>query len=140
MSVTLPVERHTDVAVVAAHTRRTALAAGFSSARAGEAAIVASELASNALVHGGGGTVRVDVTDDANLSVIIEAVDHGIVDVDIDALMRGDLAHDHIDARGRLNRGLGQGINAVKRLSDRLTATTARSGRGISVVATCRNR
>jgi len=88
----------------------------------------ASELARNALVHGGGGTARVEVVTSGagKPGVRIDFTDDGpgIPDVDL-ALTDGWTTGD----------GLGLGLSGARRLVDEFELTS-KPGRGTSVVVT----
>ena len=131
----MPLTTKTDAAVAATMVRRQGISRGFPVRSAGEIAIVASELASNAIRHGGGGFLRLlaplaDEDDGPHAETLeVEVENSSAVIVDVDALLSGELGHTHLDEAGRLQPGLGQGIAAVMRLADEFHAAIAPSGR-----------
>jgi len=116
--------------------RRFAAAMGFGRVVQAELVIVASELASNILKYGKRGSIRVQlVQDDAGRPGIeIAASDIGppIRDFDV-ALRDGWTDGEQIDPMLLLRRrGLGAGLGAVLRLSDRLTYHRDEHGKTIT--------
>jgi serine/threonine-protein kinase RsbT len=134
-SFEVPVRTRVDRAVVAACVQRFARARGATAREAGEIAIVASELAANAVRHGGGGVVRIVEGDG---QVEIECSDRGAGDAGALRSMARDaalktarsIADPLRDPRG----GLGHGLGAAVRLSDAIVFET-RAGGGVIVRA-----
>ena len=122
----LPIRASEDVVTVRQSVRKAALELGLSLVDQTKVVTAASELARNALVHGGGGTVRVEaVTSDHGRSgVRIGFTDDGpgIADVDL-ALTDGWTSGD----------GLGLGLSGARRLVDEFELTS-KPGSGTSVV------
>lgn len=104
-----PVEHESAVAACASRAVALAGRLGFSPARRGEVAIIASELASNQLRHAGGGSVLLEARPGADPpSLVVVAIDDGpgIADV-ATALSDGHSTRS----------GLGVGLGAVSRLA-----------------------
>ena len=122
----LPIRTGDDVVRVRQQVRVVAGQVGLSLVDQTKVVTAASELARNALVHGGGGTVRVEaVTSDHGRSgVRIGFTDDGpgIADVDL-ALTDGWSSGD----------GLGLGLSGARRLVDEFELTS-KPGSGTSVV------
>ena len=116
------VENGSDVA----EARRRAVAAaqllGFDELRAGEVALVATELSTNLLKHGGGGRLLLDAVDER---VDLLALDSGRGMADIGACL-----HDGYSTAGTPGTGLG----AVRRLSARFELASW-PGQGTAVLA-----
>jgi serine/threonine-protein kinase RsbT len=122
----LPIRTGDDVVRVRQQVRVVAGQAGLSLVDQTKVVTAASELARNALVHGGGGTARVEtVTSDHGRSgVRVGFTDDGpgISDVDL-ALTDGWTS----------GSGLGLGLSGARRLVDEFELTS-KPGRGTSVV------
>jgi anti-sigma regulatory factor (Ser/Thr protein kinase) len=122
--------RH-DVVVAANQAQKWARELGFSERRAGEVAIVVSELASNVHKHGVRGELRLEETP-AELTVA--AYDEGppIRDLEL-ALTDGYDDRGPIDPAAFLGRGgLGTGLGAVVRLADRLEYREEATGKTVT--------
>jgi len=121
LRTTLRVENLADAPVVRAVTLRRGLSAGLGRLRASEAALVASELATNIVKYGCGGEIELDVDLQA-LTFSIVALDRGpglpsLEDYFKDGVSRGTpRAPD-----SPLVSGLGSGGGAVRRLADEVT-------------------
>ena len=117
-----------DVVRVRQQVRMVAAQNGLSLVDQTKLVTAASELARNALVHGGGGTARVEVVTSGagKPGVRIDFTDDGpgIPDVDL-ALTDGWTTGD----------GLGLGLSGARRLVDEFELTS-KPGRGTSVVVT----
>ena len=115
--------------------RSFAATMGFGRVAQAELVIVASELASNILKYGTRGSIRVQVVhDDAGRSGIeIAAKDIGPPIRDFDMALRdGWTDGERIDPMLLLRRrGLGAGLGAVLRLSDRLSYHREEEGKTI---------
>ena len=124
----LPIRTGDDVVRVRQQVRTVAARSGLSLVDQTKLVTAASELARNALVHGGGGTARVEViTSGAGKpGVQVDFTDDGpgIPDVDL-ALTDGWTTGD----------GLGLGLSGARRLVDEFELTS-KPGRGTSVVVT----
>lgn len=107
----LPIESGDDVVRVRQHVRAAAAGTGLSLVDQTKLVTAASELARNALVHAGGGTARVEVTESAagRTGIRITFTDEGpgIADVGL-ALTDGWSTGD----------GLGLGLSGARRLVD----------------------
>jgi len=118
---TLPVKHAGDSTVVAAAARRFAGRLGFSAVDAARFATAAAELASNVVRHGGGGSV---VLCAAKGRLEVSAEDRGPGSAEKLGRLR------HTPKPG----GLGEGLNAVRRLMEGL-AVQDREGGGVRVTA-----
>jgi serine/threonine-protein kinase RsbT len=122
----LPIRSGDDVVRVRQQVRVVAAQTGFSLVDQTKVVTAASELARNALVHGGGGTVRVEVVTSSKgkSGIRIGFTDDGpgIPDIDL-ALTDG----------WTTGQGLGLGLSGARRLVDEFELTS-KAGRGTSVV------
>ena len=122
----LPIRTGDDVVRVRQQVRAVAAKTGLSLVDQTKVVTAASELARNALVHGGGGLARVEVVTSAlgKSGVRIGFTDEGpgIADVDL-ALTDGWSSGD----------GLGLGLSGARRLVDEFELTS-KPGGGTSVV------
>lgn len=109
-------------------TRALAAQLGFDRTAQEQLAIVASELATNALKHGGGGVLEaapIDAPDAGGRGIRVSARDAGPPIRDLTAAIA-----DGSDDRGRLDparvfgrRGIGSGLGAVVRFTHRFGVT-----------------
>ena len=124
----LPIRSGDDVVRVRQQVRVVAARSGLSLVDQTKLVTAASELARNALVHGGGGTARVEVVTSGagKPGVRIDFTDDGpgIADVDL-ALTDGWTS----------GAGLGLGLSGARRLVDEFELTS-KPGSGTSVVVT----
>jgi len=122
----LPIRTGDDVVRVRQQVRVVAAKSGLSLVDQTKVVTAASELARNALVHGGGGLARVDVVTSAlgrnGIRVGFTDEGPGIADVDL-ALTDGWSSGD----------GLGLGLSGARRLVDEFELTS-KPGGGTSVV------
>jgi len=122
----LPIQSGDDVVRVRQQVRVVAAENGLSLVDQTKLVTAASELARNALVHGGGGMARVEVITSARgrSGVRIDFTDDGpgIADIDL-ALTDGWTSGD----------GLGLGLSGARRLVDEFELTS-KPGGGTSVV------
>jgi serine/threonine-protein kinase RsbT len=122
----LPIRSGDDVVRVRQQVRVVAAQSGLSLVDQTKLVTAASELARNALVHGGGGTARVEVitSGSGKPGVRVGFTDDGpgIADVDL-ALTDGWTSAG----------GLGLGLSGARRLVDEFELTS-KPGSGISVV------
>ena len=122
----LPIRTGDDVVRVRQQVRVVAATSGLSLVDQTKVVTAASELARNALVHGGGGSVRIGVVTSAHgkRGVRVGFTDDGpgIGDVDL-ALTDGWTSGD----------GLGLGLSGARRLVDEFELTS-KPGSGTSVV------
>jgi anti-sigma regulatory factor (Ser/Thr protein kinase) len=120
----IDIEVSADVGAVRRRALALAAAVGLDEVRAGDAALVATELASNVLKHAArGGAIVGCIGEPGARGVVITAWDRG-PGMDLEACLR-----DGMSTAGTLGAGLG----AVRRIASRFDAYT-RPGRG-SVVA-----
>jgi serine/threonine-protein kinase RsbT len=124
----LPIRTGDDVVRVRQQVRAVAAQSGLSLVDQTKLVTAASELARNALVHGGGGTARVDVvtsgTGKPGVRIGFTDDGPGITDVDL-ALTDGWTS----------GGGLGLGLSGARRLVDEFELTS-KPGSGTSVVVT----
>jgi serine/threonine-protein kinase RsbT len=116
-----------DVVAVRQVVREWAVAAGFSLVDQTKIVTAASELARNTVIHGGGGSVRLEALNDdrrRGLRLVFEDEGKGIPDVDL-ALKNGFTT----------GPGLGLGLGGAKRLSNEF-AISSTPGGGTTVVIT----
>jgi serine/threonine-protein kinase RsbT len=122
----LPIRTGDDVVRVRQQVRVVAARNGLSLVDQTKLVTAASELARNALVHGGGGTARVDVVTSGagkpGVRIGFSDDGPGIADVD-QALTDGWTS----------GSGLGLGLSGARRLVDEFELTS-KPGRGTSVV------
>lgn len=107
--VWVAVDQSADVATARRRAAGLAMAAGFGDARVGEVEIIASELATNLVKHGGGGDLVLRTTPAGAVQLV--AIDAGPGTRDLPALV-----DDGVSTAGTLGVGLG----AVRRLATRL--------------------
>jgi len=117
VEVVVPVEYLTDAPVVGTLTLRRGLALGLDPRRASEAALVASELATNIVKYAGGGEISLEHVVDQGLWIV--ARDRGAGPPSEEQLFSDGVS------RGRRREpddprrdGLGSGGAAVRRFSD----------------------
>jgi serine/threonine-protein kinase RsbT len=123
-SETLPVHSDSDVVMVRQGVRTWATRQGFGLIDQTKMVTAASELARNVLVHGGGGSVRIEALNDgARKGLRLTFEDQGPGIPDIALAMR-----DGYTTRG----GLGLGLSGAKRLSNEFEIVSA-SGEGTRV-------
>jgi serine/threonine-protein kinase RsbT len=122
----LPIQSGDDVVRVRQHVRGVAAEGGLSLVDQTKVVTAASELARNALVHGGGGMARVEVVTSAagRNGVRIDFVDDGPGIGDIDLAMT-----DGWTSGG----GLGLGLSGARRLVDEFELIS-KAGGGTSVM------
>lgn len=124
----LPIAAGEDVVRIRQQVRAVAAKAGMSLVDQTKVVTAASELARNTLVHGGGGSARIDTITSAagraGVRVTFSDQGPGIGDVDL-ALTDG----------WTTGTGLGLGLSGAKRLVDEFELTT-KVGAGTSVVVT----
>jgi serine/threonine-protein kinase RsbT len=123
----LPLRTEHDIVQARQHVRKLAQDAGFGLVDQTKLVTAASELARNALIYGGGGTVRWEVlTEGIRRGVRLHFIDEGpgIADVQ-QALTDGWTS----------GSGLGLGLSGAKRLVNEFEIETA-PGRGTRVTVT----
>jgi serine/threonine-protein kinase RsbT len=109
-SETLSIRNDSEVVMVRQRVRAMAVVQGFSLVDQTKIVTAASELARNALIHGGGGTARIEaVKDGARKGLKLTFEDRGPGIADISLAMR-----DGFSTGG----GLGLGLSGAKRLSN----------------------
>ena len=123
-SETLPIANEMDIVKVRQNVRAWAIACRFSLVEQTKLVTAASELARNALEHGGGGHAVLEELDDgARRGVRIAFVDHGKGIADIAQALR-----DGFTTAG----GMGHGLGGSKRLVDDF-AIVSEPGKGTRV-------
>lgn len=123
----LPIRSDSDVVMVRQRVRVRAVEQGFGLVDQTKVITAASELARNVLVHGGGGTVRIDTLNDGSrkgLKLTFEDDGPGIPDI-------GLAMRDGYTTAG----GLGLGLSGAKRLSNEFDIVS-RVGEGTRVTIT----
>jgi len=122
----LPIRSGDDVVRVRQQVRMVAEKSGLSLVDQTKVVTAASELARNALVHGGGGTVRIEVVTSGlgKSGVRIGFSDEGPGIGDIDLALTDGWTTGH---------GLGLGLSGARRLVDEFELTS-KPGTGTSVV------
>jgi len=131
------VERREDAVLIAPQARRLARLFGFSAKRCAEIAIVTSELVSNIAKHGIRGDLTVTLDDHGTprgtLTVVARDIGPPIKDLAM-AVTDGCDGEGPIDPADFLRRGgLGTGLGAVVRLSDRFEVREFPEGKEIVV-------
>jgi len=124
---TLPLTASEHIVVVRQDVRRRAIELGFSLVDQTKIVTAASELARNAIQHGGGGRVVVEIVSDGTrrgLRLAFEDQGPGIADIQL-------AMKDGFSTGG----GLGLGLSGAKRLSNEFAISSA-PGRGTTVVIT----
>lgn len=123
-STTLPVKASEDVVLVRQQVRTWAIEQGFSLVDQTKIVTAASELARNALSHGGGGTVLIEaLTNGRSCGLRITFEDQGQGIADIELAMK-----DGYSTGG----GLGLGLSGAKRLSNEFEISS-QLGKGTKV-------
>ncbi|HWG11693.1 MAG TPA: ATP-binding protein [Streptosporangiaceae bacterium] len=120
----LPVRSDVDLMAVREAARAAAAAAGFSLVNQTKLVTAVSELARNAVVHGGGGEVRLDSIKEGTLRgvrLVVSDQGPGIADID-QALTDGHTT----------GRGLGLGLGGARRLVDEFSIDSA-PGEGTTI-------
>ncbi|MDP9608150.1 serine/threonine-protein kinase RsbT [Streptomyces demainii] len=125
---TYPVRTEEDLLTVRHAVRAATVEVGFGLVDQTRVVTAASELARNAYVHGGGGTVTLEYPHEPSgrrgLRLVVKDDGPGIADLDA-ALTDGFTT----------GTGLGHGLGGARRLMDEFTVRTGR-GEGTVVVAT----
>lgn len=124
---TMPIRTDGDVVLVRQKVRAWAIELGFGLVDQTKVVTAASELARNALVHGGGGAARLDALNDGmrkGLRLTFE--DHGPGIADIELAMKDGYS---------TGSGLGLGLSGAKRLSNEFDLRSA-AGEGTRVTIT----
>ncbi len=126
-SETLPVREASDILLARQFVRECATELGFSVFDQTKLVTAASELGRNTLIHGGGGTMRLETfveNDRRGLRLTFEDKGPGIPDIE-QAMSDGFTT----------KRGLGLGLGGSKRLVDEFEVVS-RVGEGTRVTAT----
>jgi serine/threonine-protein kinase RsbT len=124
---TLPVRSDTDVVTVRQRVRTWAVDQGFGLVDQTKIVTAASELARNALIHGGGGTAKLEALNDGprkGLRLTFEDRGPGIADVEL-AMKDGYST----------SSGLGLGLSGARRLSSEFEIHS-KAGEGTRVTIT----
>ncbi len=136
-SAALPCTDDADRFVCARVAYDIALAAGFSHAIARQIGVCAAELASNAVRHGGGGTLHLRLLGETDPGIELLCIDRGPgIDDPTEALADGWSAGRQRRPDEPLDGGLGAGLGAIARVMDQLTLE--RHGGGGAIVVTRR--
>lgn len=120
----LPIDGNDDIVLVRQETRRWATQLGFSLVETTKMVTAASELARNALEHGGGGTVQFRVLErDRRRGLCLTFHDEGPGIPDLERAMTDGYS---------TGSGLGLGLSGSKRLVNDFSIDTA-PGKGTTV-------
>lgn len=123
----LPVRSESDVVAVRQAAREWCTEAGFSLVEQTKMVTAASELARNVLVHGGGGSVRLEaLTNGSRRGLRMEFVDQGPGIPDLELALRDGFT---------TGSGLGLGLGGAKRLVNEFTIESV-PGAGTRVIIT----
>jgi serine/threonine-protein kinase RsbT len=124
---TMPVQSREDVVMVRQAVRKWAIEAGFSLVDQTKLVTAASELARNAVIYGGGGTVRLEhVETFGRRGVRLTFEDNGPGIADVGQAMQDGFT---------TGAGLGLGLSGAKRLSNEFEIQS-RLGEGTTVSIT----
>jgi anti-sigma regulatory factor (Ser/Thr protein kinase) len=107
--ISFSLEDRSYLSILKRDVHRLALQSGLSEKRIGEIDIVIAELGSNILKHGGGGEVLVMLTEQPVPAIEIIGIDNGPGIPDLARMMQDGVS---------TTKTLGQGLGAMKRLSD----------------------
>ena len=126
-TVELPLRAQEDVVSVRQTVRSHAVAIGLSLVDQTKLVTAASELARNTVVHGGGGTARLEVIQEANRRGIrLTFEDHGPGIRDVEQALKDGYS---------TGNGLGLGLGGARRLTNEF-AIESKPGAGTRVVIT----
>jgi serine/threonine-protein kinase RsbT len=124
-SETLPIHSDGDVVLVRQKARAWAVELGFGLVDQTKIVTAASELARNALIHGGGGTVQVEALNDgARKGLRLTFEDRGPGIPDIELAMRDGYS---------TGTGLGLGLSGSKRLCNEFEVRS-KAGEGTRIM------
>jgi serine/threonine-protein kinase RsbT len=126
-SETVPIRNDADVVAVRRQVRGWAVEQGFGLVDQTKIVTAASELARNTLIHGGGGSLRMEALNDGphkGLRLIFE--DHGPGIADVELAMKDGYS---------TGTGLGLGLSGAKRLSNDFEIRS-KAGEGTRVAIT----
>jgi serine/threonine-protein kinase RsbT len=123
---TMPIQSDGDVVLVRQKVRAWSVELGFGLVDQTKIVTAASELARNALIHGGGGTVQVEALNDgARKGLRLTFEDRGPGIPDIELAMRDGYS---------TGTGLGLGLSGAKRLCNEFDVrSTAAEGTRITI-------
>ena len=123
----LPLQTDEHMVIVRRSVRNLAVGLGFSLVDQTKVVTAASELARNTLVHGGGGTMTVELLQDAGRrGVRLTFADQGPGIADVGAALTPGFS---------TGKGLGLGLSGAKRLSNEFEIASA-PGQGTRVAIT----
>jgi serine/threonine-protein kinase RsbT len=121
----LPLQSSEDIVVVRQRVRARAVELGFSLVDQTKIVTAASEIARNAVTHGGGGTVSIEVLERfGRPGLRLTFVDHGPGIPDIDRALQDGFT---------TGAGLGLGLGGAKRLSNEFEIRS-QVGQGTTIV------
>ncbi len=124
---TLPIASDTDVILVRQAVRAHAVELGFGLVDQTKTITAASELARNTLIHGGGGTIRIErLQDGPRRGVRMAFEDQGPGIVDVESALRDGYT---------TGNGLGLGLGGARRLVNEFELDS-RPGQGTRVTIT----
>ena len=121
----LCIDREDDIIIVRRRVRDVAELRKFDSFATAAITTATSELARNALVHGGGGTARIEeVTDGFRLGIRITFEDHGPGIADVPRVLAGGYT---------TTKSMGLGLSGSKRLVDEFNLASTPAGTKVTV-------
>jgi serine/threonine-protein kinase RsbT len=120
---TLPVKNEYDIISVRSYGRNVAIKAGFGTVDQCRITTAISELARNAVVHGGGGSVTIKIIKNEKIGIEIICKDEGPGIENMELALRGGYS---------TAGGLGIGLSGAKRLMDEFEINSG-TGKGTSV-------
>jgi serine/threonine-protein kinase RsbT len=124
---TLPIQSETDVVRVRQEVRKWSGGLGFSLVELTKVVTAASEIARNTLVHGGGGSARLEeLAEDQRRGLRLTFEDRGPGIADVDLALRDGYT---------TGAGLGLGLGGARRLMDEFNIVS-RPGEGTRVTIT----
>ena len=124
--LTLALARDQDLVGARQRARQVAALAGLEALDQSRVATAVSEVARNALMYAGGGTLHVDIDNQAEAaSLVIRVVDRGPGIAELDAILAG---------RYRSSTGMGLGLAGTRRLMDDFDIRTGPQGTTVTLV------
>jgi anti-sigma regulatory factor (Ser/Thr protein kinase) len=107
--ISFNIEDRSYLSILKREVHRLSVQCGFTDKRVAEIDIVIAEIGSNIIKHGGGGEVLVMLTDTPQMAIEVIAIDSGPGITDLVRMMKDGIS---------TTATLGQGLGAIKRLSD----------------------
>ena len=125
-SETVPVRSDHDLVTARQLVRQIAIEAGFRLIDQTKVVTAVSELARNTVIHGGGGSMTVEVLTGPSTGLRLTFIDTGPGIADLASALKGGVSTGH---------GLGLGLSGSKRLMNEFDIETA-PGKGTKVTVT----